>query len=47
MNKYTFGKCKRCNKIDALENGICKECKKKEEFWDFFSDILKDNKNGI
>jgi len=43
MNKYTFGKCLRCGKITALNNGYCANCSKAlegDEFIKFFTDTI-------
>ena len=46
-DKYTFGKCKNCNKNAALKNGYCSNCQdNKADLPPGFEDLFRgfDNK---
>ena len=39
-HKYTFGKCKICQQFKALKDGICKECRVRDNMPKFFDDLM-------
>lgn len=42
MAKYSFGKCLICGQLKALEDGICKECRMRDntKMPNFFDDLM-------
>jgi len=37
---YSFGYCRGCGKVEALQNGYCIKCTKKLDFPDIFNELL-------
>jgi hypothetical protein len=40
MDKYSFGKCKICDKEKALRNEVCSECNKGTELPECLKEIF-------